>query len=382
MAEKNKNSANDNAKQCEDDRTEENAQDFVEDIESCSVQSENQTDLDNENFVTSISEWDISSIPGFDYDNGTVSLCSAATTDNVDCSENVNDIAGQTDPSNENTVVPALIRSDSFIVDEPSECFLKQLECSGFVVPSNTLADVDSSNGTQFTQLSQTKVFAKPVEKRKPDLRKNATPKAKKFPPKPYTFKKARIPSDNISNLPDKLIRKCQYNTAVDIRRERSHKGALKQMSVVSSPARKIPTPSMESFTQTDTNSHECSDANDTSAVDVRIAQIVANIEAKFHNEIVAFLDKQKREQEAFLRKLMSEVKVKQDAFQSDLFMQIKALIGDGVSTLPTNHDDTSVNHDNKIAVLNSAPDGVNDVNGNVPSTGANDNDCRPSEVR
>lgn len=389
MAEKNRNSTNDSTKHVtiEDDRTDENIQDLVDDIESCSGQSENHTDLDNENFVTSISEWDVSSIPGFDYDNGTASMCSAAT-ETVDCSENVNDNAGQADQTTENTVVPTFIRSNSFIVDEPSECFLKQLECSGVMVPSSSISDVGASTGTLFNQLNPTKVFAKPVEKRKPDMKKSATPKAKKYPPKPYIFKKARIPSDNISNLPEKMIRKCQNNTmgAVDIRRERLQKSALKEVPVANSPTRKIPTSSIKSLPQTDTSNYECH-TNDINSVDARIAQIVANIEEKFHNEIASFLDKQKREQEAFFSKLMQEVQVKQDTFQCNLFMQIKSLIGDGVSTLLKNHDNITVVHtvanhdDNKVATLSNMTGLINDVNGNVHSLEINDNECRQSKV-
>ncbi|KAG4079122.1 hypothetical protein HA402_001093 [Bradysia odoriphaga] len=374
LAEKHKHPADDGAKHTEEYRTEENTQDCVEDIESCSGQSENHTDLDNENFVTSISDWEISSIRGFDY---------STTTETVDYSENVNGQQSQADQSNENenTVVPKLIRSDSFIVDEPSECFLKQLECSGIpmaVVPTNIQTlDVDAPTGTELNQFNQTKVFAKPVEKRRPETKKNATPKAKKCPVKPFPLKKGRIPSDNISNLPEKLIRKCQNNTigAIDIRRERPQKGVPKQSSIVSNPARKVPTSSLESsFAQTDTVNYECC-TNDTSSVDVRVAQIVANIEEKFRNEIVAFLDNQKREQDEFLRKLMSEVKVKQDAFQCNLFMQIKALIGDGVSTLMKNHDN--------ITVLDSTTHLMNDVNGNVSSLEINDNeDQQNKEIR
>ncbi|XP_037028165.1 uncharacterized protein LOC119068612 isoform X2 [Bradysia coprophila] len=372
LAEKNKNLTDDVAKHTniEEDRTEENTRYCVEDIESCSGQSENPTDLDNENFVTSISDWEISSIRGFDYDN-------SAATETVDCSENVNDQQGPADQSNENenTVVPKLIRSDSFIVDEPSECFLKQLECSGIpmvVVPSNLpTLDVDAPTGTELRHFNQTKVFAKPVEKRRPETKKNATPKTKKCPLKPFPFRKARIPSDNISNLPDKLIRKCQNNTigAVDIRRERPQKGVAKQSSAVSNSARKG-----NSISETDTVNYECC-TNDTSSVDVRVAQIVANIEEKFRNEIVSFLDKQKREQDDFLRKLMSEVKVKQDAFQCNLFMQIKELIGDGVSTLLKNQDN--------ITVLDSTTHLMNDVNGNVSLLEINDNDDRQNkEIR
>lgn len=337
-------------------------------IETCSVQSENQTDLDadNDNFVTSISEWDISSIRGTDHEIGTVTLCSGAT-ETVDYQESVNDTAGQSN----DTFVPlsTMIRSDSFIVDEPSECFLKQLEDNG-VVPSNSTSLTDVSTKTE---LNQTKIFVKPVEKRKPEVKKYSNPKLKKYPPKPFPFKKGRIPSDNISNLPEKLIRKCQnsnVSSVVDIRRERQEKASASKQTVSNNNQIRKPTASVESsFTQTDII-HEY---NDTGSVNMRIAEIVANVEEKFHNEIVFFLDKQKREQEAFLRKLMLQVKVKQDAFQCSLVMQIKALIGESVSTFFKNQDNLSGQQHNSNL--------MNDVNGNLSVQEIKDNNCRETEV-
>ncbi len=362
LAEKHKNFDVDQSIQSniQDDRTDDqnSNQKFVDDLESCSGQSENHTDVDIENFVTSISEWDISSIPGFDHDIGAASVCSAAT-ETIDYLENGNVTAGQLD---ENKFVPTpatLIRSDSFIVDEPSECFLKQLEFSGVLVPS--MSNTSVTDTSTRTELNQTKIFVKPMEKRKPDAKKSCNPKVKKYPPKPFPFKKGRLPSDNISNLPEKLIRKCQSNTVsvVDIRRERQQKGATS--IIASNQSQRKPVES--SFTQTDIKHDSC---NDT---DERIAEIVANIEGKFHNEIVQFLEKQKREQDAFLRKLMSQVKLKQDAFQCNLVMQIKTLIGDGVSALLRNHDN--------LPGLNNTSNLMNDVNGNLSVLDVMDNDCQ-----
>lgn len=335
------------------------AETLLGDIENSSVRSENQTDLDVDNFVTSISEWDISSIPGTDHENGRASLCSGAT-ETIDYQENVDDTAGQsTIPS---TVVPStMIRSNSFIVDEPSECFLKALEDNG-LVPSNStsLTDVSSKN-----ELNQTKIFVKPVDKRKPEVKKNFNSKLKKYPPKPFPFKKGRVPSDNISNLPEKLIRKCQNSNVnvVDVRKEKQEKSASKQ-TMPMNQNRKTVSSVESSFTQTEIHQDY---RNETSSIDERIAEIVSNVEAKFHNEIVFFLEKQKREQEAFLRKLMAQVKVKQDAFQCALVMQIKALIGGGVTAFPNNHDNLSALHINSNL--------TNDVNGNLSllETMAND---------
>lgn len=372
LAEKNRSSVIYNTSIIPEDRNDfpENIQTFRGDIEGYSVHSENHTDhdVDNENFVTSISEWDISSIAGTDHENGIVSRCSG-TTETIDYQENVNDTAGQSD----DTFVPppsaTMIRSDSFIVDEPSECFLKQLEDNG-LIPSNSTSLTDVSIKTE---LNETKIFVKPVEKRKPEVKKNSNSKlsVKKYPPKPFPFKKGRIPSDNISNLPDKLIRKCQNTNinVVDVRRERQEKAVSKQS--ISSNQTRQPTSSVESsFTQTDINHEYC---NDTGSIDERIADIVANVEEKFHNEIVFFLEKQKREQEAFLRKLLSQVKVKQDAFQCSLVMQIKALIGEGVSTFLNNHDN--------LSALHNSSNLMNDLNGNLSLLEIKDNDGRQTEV-
>lgn len=368
LASKNKNSTifdntNQTTIQRESAEYPENINKFLVDLESCSVHSENHTDqdVDNDNFVTSISEWDVSSIRGTDIDNGTVSLCSGAT-DMVDYQVNVNDTAGQSN----DTFVPlpsTIIRSDSFIVDQPSEFFLKQLEDNG-VVPSNSTSLTDVSTKTE---INQTKVFVKSVDKRKPEIKKNASTKLKKYAPKPFPFKKGRIASDNISNLPEKLIRKCQSSnvSVVDIRRERQDRSGSKQ-TIPNNQTRKPASPVESSSTQTDIY-------HDTSSVDERIAEIVSSIEEKFHNEIVFFLEKQKREQEAFLRKLLSQVKVKQDAFQSSLVMQIKAMIGDGGSTFLKNPDHLSDQHNNSNL--------LSDVNGNLSLQKFKD-DCRQTEVR
>lgn len=361
----------------EEDRRdcEENSRKFLGEVDSGSVHSDNHTDhdVDNENFVTSISEWDISSIPGTDHEYcGLASLCSGATV-TIDYQENVNDTAGQSNDTFVPQPTTTMIRSDSFIVDEPSECFLKQLEDNG-VVPSNSTSLTDCSTKTE---LNQTKIFVKPVDRRKSEtLKKMATPKAKKYTPKPFPFKKGRIPSDNISNLPDKLVRKCQNSNVnvVDIRRERQEKAASKQTARPNSQTRQLTSSSSveTSFTQTDIN-YDC--CNDTSTVDERIAEIVSNVEEKFHNEIVFFLDKQKREQEAFLRKLMSQVKVKQDAFQCALVMQIKALIGESVSAFLNNQD-------NLTTGLHDRSNLMNDVNGNLSALEIKGgNDCRQTEV-
>lgn len=416
---------------------------YVDDVEGCSGQSD--VDADHENFLTSISEWDISSIPPFDLesvhlnnvstffllisfdtlpdpldpikqhlatsdlpsemlgstvaisqppaicrshvtphqsrniilpqvgdcfdlmDNGAISLRSGATEMN-DYPVNVNDEGGAAGQSIEDTFVPSppstLIRSDSFIVDEPSECFLKQLEYSGVVVPSLTAS-------SSKTEISQTNVCVNATEKRKPEAKKNMNSKLKKYPAKTFPFKKNRIPSGNISNLPEKLIRKCQ-NNSVNVAGQQ--KGTPKQQASVMGNQSRKPSASMEStLTQTDHN-YEC--CNDASSIDERVAEIIASIEEKFHNEIALFLEKQKREQDAFLRKLMSQVKVKQEAFQCNLVMQLKALIGEGVSTLLKNQDN--------LAVLNRTTSNVlNDVNGNLSlSEATRSNDCQQSEVK
>lgn len=352
----------------------ENFEKFLGDVENCSTHSENQIDLDadNENFVTSISEWDISSIPGTgtEHEIGTMSRCSGAT-ETVDYQENVSNSVNDCPESNDTFVpqVPSttLIRSASFIVDEPSECFLKQLEDNG-LIPSNSTSMTDVSTKTE---LNQTKICVKPTEKRKPEVKKNSNQKLKKYPPKPFAFKKGRIPSDNISNLPEKLIRKCQnsnVSNVIDIRRERQENTSVTKQTISNNQTRK-PTSSVESsFTQTDV----ALEYNDTSSVNKRIADVVANVEEKFHNEIVFFLEKQKREQEAFLRKLMSQVKIKQDAFQCSLVMQIKALIGESVSTFLKNQDN--------LSVLKTTSNLMNDVNGNL-SLGTKGSDCQQTDV-
>lgn len=368
LAEKNRNLIVDNTNHTNVQEQHTDFQDSLQtllgDIENSSVHSENHTDFDVDNFVTSISEWDVSSIPGTDHENGRVSLCSGAT-EPTGYQENVNDTAaGQ---SNDTFVPSTMIRSDSFIVDEPSECFLKQLEDNG-LVPSNSTSHTDVSTKNE---PNQTKIFVKPVDKRKPEIKKNFNSKIKKYPQKPFPFKKGRIPSDNISNLPDKLIRKCQTNNVnvVDVRRERLDKSGSKQTMPINQTRKSMS--SMESsFTQTEIDQDCC---NDISSVDERIAEIVSNVEAKFHNEIVFFLDKQKREQEAFLRKLMAQVKVKQDAFQCSLVMQIKALLGGGVTAFLNNQDN--------LSALPNASNLTNDVNGNLSLLKTKANDGRHDAV-
>lgn len=330
------------------------------DIENSSIHSENHTDNDVDNFITSISEWDISSIPGTDHDNGTVSVCSGVT-ETIDYSENVNDsTAGQ---SNDTFVPSPIIRSDSFIVDEPSECFLKQLEDNG-VVPTNSTSHTDVSIKTES---NQTKIFVKQMEKRKPDIKKMTNPKIKKYPPKPFVIKKGRITSDNISNLPDKLIRKCQTTNLSDVRKDRQDK--FKPNTSINQ-TRKPMSQVESSFTQTDIHQEY---SNDTTYIDDRIAGIIADVEDKFHNEIMFFLDKQKREQDAFLRKLMSQVKVKQDAFQCNLILQIKAMISDGVSKF--------LNNQANLTGLHTTTNMLNDVNGNLSVLEIGVTDCNRNEV-
>ncbi|KAJ6638458.1 Centriolar coiled-coil protein of 110 kDa [Pseudolycoriella hygida] len=321
-----------------------NTENTQTDPENASVHSEMHTD--NENFVTSISEWDISSIPGTDTETVAVSLYSPAYQENCHT-------AGQS----MDTFVPStIIRSDSFIVDEPSECFLKQLEDTG-VIPSSSTSLTDVSNKTE---LNQTKIFIDAQEKRKPEVKKTTNPKLKKAPTKSFSFKKGRIPSENISNLPDKLIRKCQNS---NVSRERLEKVVSKQSSAANQ-IRKPTTPVESTFTQTDS-----SPESDTVTFHERIAEMMASVEEKFHKEIISFLDKQKREQEAFLQNLLSQVKVKQDAFHNSLIMQIKTFLGDG----------TSNSTKNPLQQIDSS--GLsNDVNGNWSSSKDRGNHCNQTE--
>lgn len=331
-------------------------------IEDGSIHSENNTDndFDNDNLAASISEWDVSTILGdaSDQENRTVACSEILET--VD--SNADDASDQCDNTFVDTPLPqSVIRSDSFIVDEPSKCFLKHLEDNG-VTPNTSFTSLTDLSIK--SEMSQKKFPTTQAAKRKTECKKITTPKLKKHPPKLFGIKK-RHPTDNISNLPESIMRKSLSKTVNVAMKE---KPMMKAIPSVYQTRRQLLSPSESTLAKT---LHDQERSNQTMAIEDRNSEIIANIEEKYRTEIVLFLEKQKREQDAFLRKVMTEIKAKQDAFQRTLIMQLKAMIDGSVS---------KINRSNLLDIINNA-NAMSDLNGNVSVLDNSDDDGARIEV-